>query len=75
MPIQSYLVYPRKDKKQKLLSHLRKLSGCETMESTNEEIIILLTDTSSDFEEGQLQENLKAIPHLEGMALVYAQEG
>ncbi len=75
MPIQSYLVYPREGEKQNLNLNLNSLANCETVESTNEDIIILLTDTANDYEEGLLQENLKAIPQLQGMALVYAQEG
>lgn len=75
MPIQSYLVYPKADEKKNLILNLSNIPCCEVLESTNEDIIILLTDTADDLEEGQLQENLKAVPQLQGMALVYAQEG
>ncbi len=75
MPILSYLVYPREGKKERLIRSLQKISSCEILESTNEDILILLTDTKDDYEEGLIQENLKQVPEIEGMALVYAQEG
>ncbi len=75
MPILSYLVYPREGKKEELISSLQKISSCEIVESINKDVVILLTDTKNDYEEGLIQENLKQVPEIEGMALVYAQEG
>jgi len=75
MPINSYLVYPRLGEKEALITHLNKISECETLEASNEDIVILVTDTTDELHEGILQENLKLIPEIQGMALVYAQEG
>ncbi len=75
MPICSYLVYPRVGEKESLITNLNKISECETIESTNEDIVVLVTDTADDIQEGILQENLKHIPQIQGMALVYGQEG
>ena len=74
MPIHSYLVYPHTGEKKALITNLNKISGCETLESRNDEIVILVTDTESDFQEGLLQEDLKLLPQIQGMALVYGQE-
>ncbi len=74
MPIQSYLVYPRNGERGELISSLKNTPFCEILESNNKDIIILVTDTEDDYQEGMLQENLKLIPQIQGMALVYAQE-
>ena len=59
MPVCSYLVYPRTRCKEKLISHLNNFFECEALESLNENIVILVTDTKDEVEEGILQENLK----------------
>ena len=74
MPIQSYLVYPRQGQKQTLLSILNQTVHCRTLESLNNDVLILVTDTLNNEEEEILQENLKLIPQIQQMALVYAQE-
>ena len=75
MPVCSYLVYPRTGRKEKLISHFNNFSECEALESLNEDIVVLVTDTKDEVEEGILQENLKLIPEIQEMALVYVQEG
>ena len=72
VPIQSYLVYPQVGEKQVLINQLNQFSECEVLESTNEDVVILVTDTQDDKEENLLQENLNAITQISGMALVYA---
>ncbi len=74
MPIQSYLVYPRQGQKNTLASILNRTAHCQTVESLNKDVLILVTDTLNNEEEGILQENLKLIPEIQEMALVYAQE-
>ena len=74
MPICSYLVYPRIGKKEELISHLNDFSECITVNSLNKDIVILVTDTKDDIEENDLQESLKLIPEIQGMALVYMQD-
>ncbi|MBK25283.1 MAG: hypothetical protein CME70_14910 [Halobacteriovorax sp.] len=74
MPIFSYLVYPRMGKKEELIKSLEGIPECKTVDSTNEDIVVLLTDTSSEEKEMHLQETLKQVPEIEGMALVYAGE-
>lgn len=75
MPVQSYLVYPRENMRSDLISKLSNLNECEVLESTNEELLILLTDTQDSYAEGMLQEELKLIPEIQGISLVFAQEG
>ena len=74
MPVCSYLVYPHTDKKRQLLSRLDTLSECEAFESVNNALVVLVTETKDDIQEGILQENLKLIPEIQSMALVYAGE-
>ena len=72
MPIMSYLAYPAEDKKRQLASVLNGLPGCEAVAATNEDVMILVTDTKDEREEEELQTKLAGIPHLVGLALVSA---
>lgn len=70
MPIKSYLVHPMDGQKEQLIQKLEKIPFCELNPSTNEDIIVLVTDTSSIAEEKELEKKFEAISEIKNMALV-----
>lgn len=70
MPIKSYLVHPMDGQKEQLIQKLEKIPFCELNPSTNEDIIVLVTDTSSITEEKELEQKFEAISEIKNMALV-----
>lgn len=71
MPVFSYLAYPEKGMKKKLIEELAALSYCEVTAAENEEILILLTDTPGKTEEGVLQKNLKELKSLQSLSMTF----
>lgn len=74
MPIQSYLIYTDQKKKENLAKSLNDLPHCQATVSSNEDVIVLLTDTKNKEEEENLQKKLKNITELTNMTLVFARE-
>ncbi len=70
MPIKSYLVHPMDGQKDQLIQKLEKIPFCELNPSINEDIIVLVTDTSSVAEEKELEQKFEAISEIKNMALV-----
>lgn len=70
MPIKSYLVHSLQGKKDELAQQLREIPNCEVNPSTNQDVIVLVTDTSSVKEEKLLSQKLEAIQEIKNMALV-----
>jgi len=70
MPIKSYLVHPMDGQKDQLIQKLEKIPFCELNPSTNEDIIVMVTDTSSIAEEKELEQKFEAISEIKNMALV-----
>ena len=73
MPVCSYLVYPEEGKAASLLNHLNTLPCCEATKADNEDLIILITETDSKQDDEFLQNTLKEIPEITGMALTFGQ--
>jgi len=71
MPVFSYLAYPQKGAKEKLLNDLSALDHCEIMPAENEEILILVTDTPNEETEKTLQEKLKKLKSLESLNMTF----
>jgi nitrate reductase NapAB chaperone NapD len=74
MPIHSYLVYPKDGKKNELVRQFDLLPECETIVSTNDEMLVLVTDTLDEIQEAKLQNSLKVVPEIRSIALVYGEE-
>ncbi|MDW3196781.1 MAG: hypothetical protein R8G66_30680 [Cytophagales bacterium] len=67
MPVKSYIIVPHTDQKQQLVAEIRKISSCEIYPAENQEVLVLITDTSNEDEEQQLYrnvENNKKIRHI-----------
>lgn len=67
MPVKSYLIVPHSDQKLALVNEVRNIPGCEIHPAENQEVLVLVTDTSNEDEEQQLfrkVENNKKIRHI-----------
>jgi nitrate reductase NapAB chaperone NapD len=71
MPIFSYLAYPVKGAKARLLKDLSALDFCEVTPAENQELLILVTDTPDEETEKKLQEKLKTIKSLESLGMTF----
>ena len=70
MPIKSYIAWPRTGNSGVLSEKLAALPGCEVHGAENRDILLLITDTSDDSAEDQLQSELGRIEALECLTLV-----
>jgi nitrate reductase NapAB chaperone NapD len=70
MPVKSYLARPHEGQFKQLLEQLNKLNGCETVPSTNEEIIVVVTDTLDDQEDEKLLAMIHDIRSLKMLSMV-----
>ena len=70
MPIKSYLAHAHDGKKQHLIDALSNLKECEVMPATNENVLVVVTDTSDDASDEILKENIDKIESLKLLALV-----
>jgi nitrate reductase NapAB chaperone NapD len=70
MPIKSYIAHPAEDKRNELIMKLREFSFCNIMPASNQEIVIVVTDTFSNEEDQVLYEKLLNLPELKHLTLV-----
>jgi nitrate reductase NapAB chaperone NapD len=71
MPVFSYLAYPEKGAKQKLLNELAALDYCEVTPADNKDILILVTDTPDEKKEQELQKKLKQLKSLRSLGMTF----
>jgi nitrate reductase NapAB chaperone NapD len=70
MPIKSYLAHPHTGKKQHLIAALSAFEECEVMPAQNEDVLVLVTETSDDASEELLKEKIEKIESLKLLAMV-----
>jgi hypothetical protein len=70
MPINSYLAYPVRGRRDALAGALRGLPGCQVIPALNRDLLVLVTDTPDEAAEKALHETLARLELLEGLALV-----
>jgi hypothetical protein len=77
MPINSYLAYPVKGRRDALAETLRALAetlraleGCQVIPAVNRDLLVVVTDTPDEVAEEALQGALARLEFLEGLALV-----
>ena len=70
MPIKSYIAFPRKGEKNRLIQALENTENCEVVPSTNKDVLVLVTDTKNDQQEEVLQQALDSIEEIEHLNLV-----
>ncbi|MFT5195579.1 MAG: nitrate reductase NapAB chaperone NapD [Cellvibrionaceae bacterium] len=70
MIIKSYLVYPVEGKKSELEAALNLIPACEVTPATNQDLLILVTETADDAAEELLETQLHGISSLQALTLV-----
>ena len=70
MPIMSYIAYPASGKKDQLKDALLSIPECEVIPASNQDILVVVTDTKDEQAEKALQATLKNIQALQCLALV-----
>lgn len=70
MPVKSYLAHPLEGKKDDLALALSKFNECEVTSATNQDVLIVVTDTEDDNADNLLKENIEKIDSLKLLALV-----
>lgn len=70
MIIKSYLVYPVAGQKSELEAALHNIPACEVTPSTNQDLLVLVTETADETAEELLEAQLQAIPSLQALTLV-----
>lgn len=70
MPVKSYLARPHQGQFKELLEQLNQLNGCDTLPSTNEEIIVVVTDTINNQEDEKLLASIHEIDSLKMLSMV-----
>lgn len=72
MPVKSYLVTPVPTQMAALRTALAAMPECEVMPATNQELLILVTDTPDEDAEKRLEQRLLSLDSLQCLALVAA---
>lgn len=70
MPIKSYLAHSETGKKQTLIDALSQLNGCEVIPATNQDLVVVVTETIDDASDVILKEKIEHIDSLKLLALV-----
>lgn len=72
MLVISYLVYPEAGAKDRLMAALRTLAGCEVLPAENRELLVVVAESASQAEAGELEQGMLTIEGCSGIALVAA---
>ena len=70
MPIKSYLARPHDGKFTQLLNELSHIQGCDIIPSTNQDVAVLVTDTTDEIEDRKLLSKINALGSLKMLSMV-----
>lgn len=70
MPIKSYLAHPKTGEKQTLINALSVFAECEVIPATNQDVLVVVTETQDDASDSILKEKIEQIDSLKLLALV-----
>ena len=70
MSIKSYLVFPHRGEKENLLKELERLHWCEVTPAKNEELLVLVAETTSKDDEEHFLKAVNDLDSLDHMTLV-----
>lgn len=70
MPIKSYIAHPIEGRRNDLIIKLKEISLCNIIPATNQDIIIVVTDTFSNKEDQILYDSIISLPELKHLTLV-----
>ncbi len=71
MPIFSFLAYPEKNMKDKLVQDLFHMDYCEVKPSENQDVLILLTDTPDEETHKRLIDTIKELKSLQALSMTF----
>jgi hypothetical protein len=71
MPIFSYLAIPGSGAKETLCAELSALPYCHVIPATNQDVVVLVTDTPDETSEETLQGSLKKLQSLQSLSLAF----
>lgn len=71
MPIFSYLAIPQSGAKERLCAVLASLPSCTVLPADNHDVVVLVTDTPNESAEEALQKDLRELPYLQSLSLVF----
>jgi nitrate reductase NapAB chaperone NapD len=71
MPVFSYLAYPVAGSKQSLFNELSALNDCEVLLAEEEDVLILVTETTDENEEKELQNKLQKLASLQSLSMTF----
>lgn len=71
MPILSYVVYPVRGQRERLIQQLQETSFCQSVPAVNKDVVLLVTDTPNPLEEERLQKKLKKMEEIQCLALAF----
>ncbi len=74
MPVASYLVYPKPGMGREAATALAALRGCEVSPSSDYSLLVIVTDTPDDQVDHDLQNAMRALPQLDGLAMVFCHD-
>ncbi|CAA0149212.1 conserved hypothetical protein [Tenacibaculum maritimum] len=70
MPIKSYLAHPYEGKKEALIKAIALIEKCDVIPASNEDVLVVVTETETAVEEEALKERLEGITSLRLLAMV-----
>ncbi len=70
MPIKSFIAHPKSGRKTELVSALNDFTECEVIPSTNEDIVVVVTDTISKQADIDLEKKMYEIDSLQMLSMV-----
>ncbi len=74
MPVASYLAYPKPGMGRKAAGALAALPGCTVSPSTEYSLLVIVTDTPNEQIDRELQISMRAVPELDGLAMVFCHD-
>lgn len=74
MPIASYLATPKSGRGHAAAAALGRLPNCEVSPSEDHSLLVVVTDTADEQANHKLQDTMRALPDLEGLAMVFCHE-
>ncbi len=74
MPIKSYIIIPQPEQKRHLINEIGKLEGCEIHPAENQEVLVLVTDTETEYEDKVLLEQIESNRNIKHISLVSGYE-
>lgn len=74
MPIASYLAYPKSGRARQAAAALAALPNCAVTPSSDQSLLVVVTDTPDDQADQQLRHTMRALPDVDAVAMVFCHE-